>query len=587
MKPTLAILLFLAAIALPSAFATDMYVDYVGGSDTNDGHSVSSPWQHIPRDGRASGVATNHAVVAGDVVYFKRGVTYDFTGNANLGLRPASSGSLIVTRNTGSISALGVLSDATANFGASNVLSSDYLYVYNSSTNGLWIESCGYWQITNVTATTLSVRGFGDAPYEDGDLSYLVIRPITYTSTNTWGTGPAVLSGGGAVDALMRPLNYTRFANLDMRDMHDVVAGGCTNEIGGCIFDNNDRNGIIVDGINFSNVWSAFRVPGNYSIMQGCTVTNFGYFGVVPGDYSLVQSNITQTGCRSVGNMGSYCVVRFNTFLDNTNCGCDEHSNGIGVVFGGSLYGWIYGNWIENAVQGIYLTVTSGGTRGFTIANNVVVGHVGDGKVGVGTTGIGVSGGPDTRIYNNTIAGTNNQLGWIKAVSVGSLDDHESNIDSTNVWFFNNIICNAGASADGLLHIYTTNISDTFHAEGNMFYSPQITDTDGLTVVTSVTYAAYQALGFDNAGRSFHNVNPLFVDSANQNFRLQSGSPALASPYTLSIALPDAAGTIRPLGTFWDRGAYQTLTLTVPRPYPSRVTPPREFRPRQFPARPR
>jgi hypothetical protein len=61
--------------ALPS-FATTYYVDFVGGNDSNNGTSTSTPWKHCPGDSAATGTANSTAPAAGDKIAFKGGVTY-------------------------------------------------------------------------------------------------------------------------------------------------------------------------------------------------------------------------------------------------------------------------------------------------------------------------------------------------------------------------------------------------------------------------------------------------------------------------------------------------------------------------------
>ena len=50
------------------------------------------------------------------------------------------------------------------------------------------------------------------------------------------------------------------------------------------------------------------------------------------------------------------------------------------------------------------------------------------------------------------------------------------------------------------------------------------------------------------------------TDTANDDFTLQSGSPAINIGTTVAIATPDFAGTVRPQGPAYDVGAYEFLS---------------------------
>ena len=59
-----------------SAFAATYYIDYVGGSDTNNGLSSSAPWKHSPGDTAAQNIPAATTLQAGDIVLFRGGVVY-------------------------------------------------------------------------------------------------------------------------------------------------------------------------------------------------------------------------------------------------------------------------------------------------------------------------------------------------------------------------------------------------------------------------------------------------------------------------------------------------------------------------------
>ena len=53
------------------------------------------------------------------------------------------------------------------------------------------------------------------------------------------------------------------------------------------------------------------------------------------------------------------------------------------------------------------------------------------------------------------------------------------------------------------------------------------------------------------------NSSPLFIDPANNNFQLQSDSPAINTGMTIAEVSADIAGISRPRGTGYDIGAYE------------------------------
>jgi parallel beta-helix repeat protein len=69
------IIIAIAIMTVVPGWAANYYVDFEGGSDTNNGTSTITPFKHSPGDANASGNA-NRALTAGDTVFFKGGVTY-------------------------------------------------------------------------------------------------------------------------------------------------------------------------------------------------------------------------------------------------------------------------------------------------------------------------------------------------------------------------------------------------------------------------------------------------------------------------------------------------------------------------------
>lgn len=62
-------------LGILSASGANYFVDFVGGSDANNGTSTNTPWKHSPWSVNATGVSDGTTLVAGDTVWFKAGVT--------------------------------------------------------------------------------------------------------------------------------------------------------------------------------------------------------------------------------------------------------------------------------------------------------------------------------------------------------------------------------------------------------------------------------------------------------------------------------------------------------------------------------
>ena len=146
-------LLFL--VLTSNAFAATYYVDYAQGNDTNNGTSTSAPFRHCPGDPNATDSAASIILSPGDVVIFKRGVTYQGT------IICEQDGAQVASGSKGAITATGVLTDADAPF--ASVTSDHYTYIYHSkeSVTNTWVESCGLWKVASKdTNSQINISGY-------------------------------------------------------------------------------------------------------------------------------------------------------------------------------------------------------------------------------------------------------------------------------------------------------------------------------------------------------------------------------------------------------------------------------------------
>ena len=91
-----------------------------------------------------------------------------------------------------------------------------------------------------------------------------------------------------------------------------------------------------------------------------------------------------------------------------------------------------------------------------------------------------------------------------------------------------------------------------FHSDYNVVVNA-FSDDNGNS---SISLAKWQALGFD-----LHSIvatpAQLFVDPANLNYQLKTGSPAIDTGASLLDVPTDILGVTRPQGTGWDIGCYE------------------------------
>ena len=82
----------LAFLFASHLFGATFYIDYVAGSNSNDGRSQSTSWKHMPGMSGVTGNAAAYSVQSGDIFVLKGGVTWTFTSTTNDLLTVPASG---------------------------------------------------------------------------------------------------------------------------------------------------------------------------------------------------------------------------------------------------------------------------------------------------------------------------------------------------------------------------------------------------------------------------------------------------------------------------------------------------------------
>lgn len=550
--------LLLLHVCMLTAIATEYFIDYSGGSDAGAGTSTGAAWKHCPGDSAATGNAASITPAAGDVFWFKGGVTYYGATTCPV------AGSLIQSSAAQSVSSAGAVANSS---GFASALNGDWMTIYNSSTNGSYLETCGVWPLTNITATSASLIGF-DGLAATGSIAYIVTRPITYAGNQSWGAGAAAVSGSLTNTFAFRLKPYLRFASLTLIDTLDVPANGCqSSDEQGLLWDNSATPGVMLDSLTLSNSFAGINAAGagDYMVVKNCLFSNFQVYGSVVGQYSIISDNTYTNGLSAVRGCGKYSVIRRNHIVDcnraSTNA-CGFHADGIGPLFspaadpGANQYGWIYGNVVDNTVEGIFLEYNNGGTAHWTICNNVLIGHAASGS---GDAAILIASAPFTRVFNNTITGVAGDWGWGAAFRLGQNDTQTGAINSTNCQFVANIVyCTNTASSNGI-RVYTT-ATNGFQADYNDYYQLLTTGNSFAVGAGSPgTLTAWQAFGFDEHALV---ANPLLLDPGETNTSLMNLLPARtspclrASPSVVLASITDPAGRAFGATTPGDIGAY-------------------------------
>jgi hypothetical protein len=251
------------------------------------------------------------------------------------------------------------------------------------------------------------------------------------------------------------------------------------------------------------------------------------------------------------------CVFSENTVHDVINTSWSP-SKGIGYQYGPERL-WIINNHIYNCTFGVAAMSTSGlgfGTEAFIVGNVIHdIHHANDGtgyfnpnsswsNAGVMLVGVGKN-----YVINNTIY---NVDAGINSPSGGTL------------YMENNIIANVTESACQHIFLESSSGMSNSTVKNNVFYQNGSPIRIRWGVSNIYTLPAFQSA--TGKGTECVDANPLFVDPANDDFRLRSGSPAIDKGLTESVydrfqslhgldIRKDLEGTPRPQGSKWDIGA--------------------------------
>ena len=537
--------IILLALVLNASAAT-YYVDQVGGSDSNPGTSVGSPFKYSPGDFRATSTAAATSLAAGDTVIFKGGVAYDCTrtnaivislANGTSGNRITYDGNTADTFGTGKA----IMTDSHKYYGDGAIGAT----VFGKSSSASWIK----------------IQGFHF--YEMGGAAILPVDPGVATNRNT---GAGINFAGGVTGGA-----------------DSVIVSDCWFDQLGYYFWEKPMQDSAISGVGIQSV--------NF---DGLTITNCDFSRVsiaIEAFASTTGTNLTVIDC---------------TFHDAIRWMVDLASGSSSAKFGainikrnrmwnfgqfgsGSWTG--YGEWPH--VDGVFLRCDYPGTQYSTNTGatgiNIEANSFGDTNQlsGSGTSAIYVTSGPSANIFNNVFThtlksrtiylnntasgGTTPQVvriahntffeGYQTAIDIATTNTgtRASVVDIRN----NLLLSNSTNTGARLIYFQVsspatnTTIDYNFYGSSNAagtFYEMVGVETGGITAMRARGWETNGVTGWPTLVNESYGTG---YQCDSNDFRQAVGSLAVDGGQTISWITTDALGNARVSGSAPDFGAYE------------------------------
>lgn len=487
------------------AIAASYYVDFAGGSDAAAGTSTGAAFKHCPGDGNATSTAAGKTLAAGDIVYFKGGVTY-VVGSGGIEAPWSGTTGSVITYDGNSGGGWGTgKAIITANY--SNAVGFSLQTVLNS----------------NILVRNFSFTGFGGSATLPPDLGSAV--PENF--------GAGIYTSLGLKDSTIRDCDFAKcgyYFNEKPMNAASINGGG--------IYIQPTVLNVVISNCTFKEMSSG--ISSTFASRTNLQVLNC-YFG---DKINWMMDLAYQTGGSADSNKISGCLFDDHHWFDDgqwTGYGGFPHSDSVFLrttTFSANL-----------------------GTRADEISGNTF--FCTNGLAG-GTAAIYISGGPTALVFNNVFYNANKANGVVcvndklagQTVTVayntfyagyqlGLYLRTDSTTYLTNCTALNNLFVTTGVDPNATDYYITTlaagiHINYNFHNTANnqflLMGSPSLGDRtlQGMRSVYS----------WENNGTT-NNIS--FVDAATMDLHLASISPASGIGTNLAwLTTVDKDGRSRP-----------------------------------------
>ena len=564
------------------SLAADYYVDYEAGSDSSNGLTISSAWKHAPGDSAATGVPASIILSEGSVIKFKGGVPYYGSISVN---RNGTTQNPIVYKGDGWGSQKSVLDGSQPYQPVWTRCSSASACGGNPAYSNIYFASApaGYDDFRTAIYENNSLLWYSQSPnpsdpiyYDDIYEYFEVPNPSsTIDQTQTSVTDPRVFiqsdpsfwSGafiiawvnGNVVDIK----KITSFDPVTDTVFHEALSNTpYTDRTGRYAILNHlsliDRPGEYFHDSANSKIYlwpknSLSPANNQYSIYSKDNAISFdGRQNLIIEGFEIMKYT---TALRSNWSATSNVIVKNNNIHDL------KSGNSYAIEVNGNST--IEGNRIVDAQRAVGIL---GSGTGIVVKNN----HI------ERTTRLGIwfTGASNARMENNVVtdiagshangisiySGSDNVfIAGNKVSGAGSAITYEA---SSNLTFINNVV-SSGQISDwfgmtGMVFFYNNTFpNSSFYISSNPSYVFK-NNVLGAGVPGTRSYNIYTTSGisFQTGEFAVTNLNNIFMDPENNDFRLKAGSLAIDAGTAVSVT-NDITGISRPQGAGYDIGAYE------------------------------